>query len=142
MATYTSTLASTTSKHPARATLGETEVFASVTTTAAVANADIINLFYVPSGAVITGVTISSTDIDTNGSPTVTIDVGDAGDVDRLVAATTIGRASGVYNDLALAGFGYTYTADTLIYATINSPATGAIGTIKVSVKYLMGVIS
>lgn len=137
MATYSSTRYS--SNPQARSREGETMLFASVLSTAAFATSDIVNFFYVPAGFTALGVQLSSTDIDTNGTPTVTIDIGDSGDVDRLIAASTIGQAAGVTNTMARAGFGYLYTADTLIYATLNTVATGAIGTLKFALWGIVG---
>ena len=140
MATYSSTRIS--NPVPAKTGVGVVSVHASVTTSAAVAAADLVKFFTVPAGATIIGGTFSSTDIDTNGTPTASLIVGDAGDTDRLFAATTIGQAGGITNDLAIAGHGYKYTADTDIYATVSAVATGAIGTFKLSLTYILGEVA
>lgn len=109
-------------------------------TTAMIDNAnDEVGLFYLPKGAVVTGITAMSTDIDTNGSPAVVIDIGDDSDEDRLLAASTIGQAATLSSAIATTGFMYKYTADTLIKAYIKTAAaTGAAGTLTVVVTYFV----
>lgn len=136
MATYKSSRI--TNNEPARGNIAETSQYATVTLSANAANGDILEFFYIPQNATILGITLTSTDIDTGGSPTVTIDIGDAGDTDRLIAASTIGRAGGQDQTLAAAGRLYKYTADTLIRGTINSPATGATGTVTLVIDYTL----
>lgn len=126
-------------KHTAgfiRKTNGETIQFGTVTLSSAAANGDTASFFYLPNASTVIEAILSSTDIDTNGTPTATIDLGDAGDADRYIAASTIGRAGGVDRLGAHAGFLYEQTADTLLKATINNPATGATGTLKAAVIY------
>lgn len=100
---------------------------------------DDVGLFYVPKGCIPMQVMMSLTDVDTNGSPALVVDVGDAADEDRIVAATTIGQASGVLNDMALAGFMYKYTAQTQLRAFIKTAAgTAATGTLNFALGYLV----
>jgi len=108
--------------------------------TAMIDNAnDEVGLFYLPKGAVVVGITAMSTDIDTNGSPAVVIDIGDDSDEDRLLAASTIGQAGTLSSAIAVTGFMYKYTADTLIKAYIKTAsATGAAGTLSVTVLYFV----
>ncbi|RRN64646.1 hypothetical protein [Caulobacter sp. 602-1] len=93
----------------------------------------------IPKGAEIVGCQLSSTDIDTGGSPAVVLAVGDAGDDDRLITGATIGQAGGHTAAIApLTGFGYQYTADTLVQVKVTTaPATAAAGTIKVLIDYV-----
>lgn len=109
-------------------------------TTAMIDNAnDDVGLFYLPAGAVITGVAASATDMDTNGTPTLTIDIGDSADEDRLLAASTIGQAGTASNSIARTGHLYKYTAQTQIRAYIaTAAATAAAGTLTVSVRYFV----
>lgn len=108
-----------------------------VSITAAAANLDTFDFGYVPKGFRLLGATLESTDIDTNGAPTVTLNVGDSGDADRIFAASTVGQTgvlttgASAANFLAATGFGYLYTADTVVTGTIpTGPATGATGTL------------
>ncbi len=109
-------------------------------TTAMIDNAnDEVGLFYLPKGAVVTGITAMSTDIDTNGSPAVVIDIGDDSDEDRLLAASTIGQAGTLSSAIATTGFLYKYAADTLIKAYVKTAAgTAAAGTLSVTVTYFV----
>lgn len=67
----------------------------------------------VPKGAQVLWVQLDATDLDTNGSPTITLEIGDAGDTDRLLAANTIAQsgAAVVGPTIAKTGFGYTQPA-------------------------------
>lgn len=100
---------------------------------------DEVGLFYLPKGAVITGITASATDMDTNASPTLAFDIGDDGDEDRLMAATTVGQAATLSSALAVTGHLYKYTTATLIKAYVQAvSATGAAGTLRVTVRYFV----
>lgn len=102
-----------------------------VSITAAAANGDTFEFGYVPKGFRLMGATLEATDIDTNGSPTVTLNIGDSGDADRIFAAATVGQAGTLSSAIATTGFGYLYTADTVITGIIpTGPATGATGTL------------
>ncbi len=109
-------------------------------TTAMLDNAnDDVGLFYVPAGAVITGIMVSGSDMDTGGSPALAIDIGDSADEDRLLAASTVGQAGTVSTALAAAGHLYKYTARTQIRAYIQTAAaTAAAGTLKVTLRYFV----
>ncbi len=109
-------------------------------TTAMIDNAaDDVGLFYLPEGAVIVGIAASATDMDTNGTPTLAIDIGDSSDEDRLLAASTIGQAGTLSTALARTGHLYKYTTRTQLRAYIQTAAaTAAAGTLKVSVAYFV----
>jgi hypothetical protein len=105
-----------------------------VSITAAAANLDTFEFGRVPKGFRLMGATFESTDIDTNGSPTVTINVGDSGDADRIFAASTVGQAATLSSAIATTGHGHLYTDDTIITGAIpTGPATGAAGTLYLS---------
>ena len=110
-------------------------------TTAMLDNAnDEVELLWVPKGAVIVGATLSGTDMDTNGSPALLFDVGDADDEDRLISASTVGQAGVTLTSaLAAAGHMYKYSTATKIKAFINTAsATPAAGTLKFSITYFV----
>jgi len=99
--------------------------------------ANTVQLFVAPKGFVVTGVYLALTDVDTNGSPTVTAVLGDAGDADRFVASTTVGQAGGSTTTLAATGLYYEFTADTPVVITFPAgSATAAAGT---ATAYLTG---
>lgn len=108
--------------------------------TAMIDNAnDDIGLFYVPAGAVILGCTVSGTDMDSNGTPALAIDIGDSGDEDRLIAGATVGQAATLSSALAVTGHLYKYTARTQIRAYIKTAAATAVaGTLNVSIRYVV----
>lgn len=122
----------------ARQSITQTAIVAM--TTAMIDNAnDDVGLFVLPAGAVVTDAAISATDMDTDASPALVIDVGDADDEDRIIAAATVGQAATFTNALAPSGHLYKYTAQTQIRAYVKTAAaTGAAGTLKVSVTYFV----
>lgn len=94
----------------------------------------------VPKGAEIAFVQLDATDLDTNGTPTLTLEIGDAGDTDRLLAANAIGQtgAAVVGPTIAKTGFGYRYAEETLVSVRVAvAAATAAAGTIKYSIAYV-----
>lgn len=141
MATYTATRAGST--YQARANIAETRVTSSYTFTVAPANGDVVQMVKIPVGAIIQDVTLSSTDIDTNGTPTVSLVVGDGSDTDRFITTSTIGRAGGVARLDSQVGHGYAYTAEDTIDVVITAgPATAAVGTFVLTVDYTMEGVS
>ena len=102
--------------------------------TAMIDNAnDDVGAFWVEPGFVVTHVCYGSTDVD--GGTALVIDIGDADDEDRLIAAATVGRTEGTTTAIAYAGFLHKYTARTQVRIYINTAAgTPATGTIKFAV--------
>jgi hypothetical protein len=93
--------------------------------------------FVVPKGFVVTGIIAVSTDLDSNGSPTLTLSVGDAASGVRYLSASTIGQAGTSTQTLASTGLLYENTADTEIVITATAAAATAVaGTIDL---YLSG---
>lgn len=93
-----------------------------------------------PRGAEVCFVQIDATDLDTNGSPTITLEIGDAGDTDRLLIANAIAQTGAVPvgPSIAKTGFGYKYTDETLVQVRVAvAAATGAAGTIKYAIHYV-----
>lgn len=109
-------------------------------TTAMIDNTnDEVELFWVPAGAVITGITVSASDMDTSGSPTLAFDIGDDSDEDRLMAASTVGQTGTISQTLARTGHMYKYSSATKIKAYVQAAAaTGAAGTLSVSIRYFV----
>ena len=141
MATYNSTnYANRTSTGASPSISGcVMSAYADVTCSSAPSTSDTINFFYLPAGARVLQATLESTDMDTNGSPTLTLNVGDSGDADRLFAASTVGQAGTASTAVAVTGQGYKYTSKTLITGVANAnAATGAAGTVSLSVLYVV----
>lgn len=100
---------------------------------AAPTTSDTINFGYVPKNFRLLHATIEATDMDTGG-PTLTLNVGDSGDADRIFAASTVGGTGTLSSAIATTGFGYKYTDKTLITGVAAANATtGAAGTIIVA---------
>lgn len=141
MATFTATKASAgnTAYHHDLAGVQHT-IYSSYTMTAAPAANDVYQMLRVPANARITAVTLKSTDIDTGGSPSIVLDVGDTGDTDRLIDGATIGQAGGTSSALVSStGQFYQYTSETVISVLVQAgPATGAAGTLELSVSYVL----
>lgn len=141
MATYNTELSQTYSVR--RATGGSREpVIASVSvacTTAMIDNTnDVINLLYVPKGAVIISAVVSATDMDT-GAAALAFNIGDASSNGRIFAATTVGQAGTLSTAMAAGAHLYKFTADTLISAFVSTvAATAAAGTLNFSIMYFV----
>lgn len=113
--------------------------YAEVTCTAAPSTTDTINFFDLPAGARVILAVLESTDMDTNGSPTLTLNVGDSGDADRIFAASTVGQAGTLSSAIAVTGSGNKFTTKTRITGVANAnAATGAAGTLYLSVFYVV----
>lgn len=110
-----------------------------LTITAALTTSDVFQFGYLPKYARVVDAWVKATDMDTNGSPALALNIGDAGDADRLFAATTAGQAAGVTRMSATTGFGYRYDDETLITgAPSTSAATGAAGTLELCILFVI----
>ena len=140
MATYNSTNVQNKSGVSAGGPAGNVLVaYAEVACTAAPATTDTINFFDLPAGARVLQATLESTDMDTNGTPTLTLNVGDSGDADRLFAASTVGQSGTASTAVAVTGAGYKYTSKTRITGVANAnAATGAAGTLYLTGLYVV----
>jgi hypothetical protein len=104
--------------------------FATVSCTAAISTSDTANFFVVPKGFRVMYALLYATDMDTGG-PTLTINIGDSGDADRIFAASAVGGTGTLSTAMAVTAAGYLYTADTTITGIANANATTpAAGTI------------
>lgn len=112
-------------------------VRATVSCTASPATTDTLNFFYLPAGARVHLAVLEASDMDTAGSPTLTLNIGDSGDADRLFAASTVGQTGAVSTAIAATGADASYTTKTLITGTAAANATtGAAGTVTLTVFY------
>lgn len=110
-----------------------------VSCTAAPSTSDTINFGYLPANARVLLAVLESTDMDTGGSPSLTINVGDSGDADRLFAASTVGQTGALSTAIATTGAAYKYTSKTLITGVANAnAATGAAGTLYLTIFYVV----
>jgi hypothetical protein len=93
----------------------------------------------VPAGFVLQSVFASSSDMDTNGSPTLAFNLGDSGSAARILSASNIGQAGTSTTTLAAAGSYYQFLTDTdiLLQPSTNS-ATAVAGTLTVYLEGFM----
>jgi hypothetical protein len=115
-------------------------VYAELALTVAPVINDVYQMIKVPAGARILGWALGADDIDTNGSPAVTLSLGDGASTARYVSASTIGQTGAAPVDALLkTGYGFVYTTDdTIDILVAAAPATFAAGTIRCSVTYLI----
>jgi len=100
---------------------------------------DVIQLVKLPPGAEIHDVALMVTDLDTNGTPLITLDVGNGDDPNYFVNASTIGQTGGIVRtNTVTAASSLALTAEDTIDVTVSAaPATGATsGTVKLMVFY------
>ena len=94
MATYSSPQVTTAAPVPSYGHFQAVKVLRfPLTITAALTTADIFAFGNVPPGFRLSAATLVASDMDTNGSPTLAINVGDAGSGTRLFSASTVGQA-------------------------------------------------
>ena len=93
---------------------------------------DTIAVGYIPRGAVVTNVVLkAASQLDSNGTPTLALDVGVVGTPQLFKAAvTTVGHASGASVDTTNTGAGYLYQntsgADQEVLITVHTAAATA----------------
>lgn len=115
--------------------------FGEVAFTGTITTADSANILNLPIGAVVLGVTLEADDLDTGGSPTITLNVGDAGSANRYIAATTAAQTGVTAVATAATGLLYTVTgtSDTTVrIAVAANAATSASGSVRVAVTYYL----
>lgn len=101
---------------------------------------DTFRMVPIPSGARVLDWSLGSDDIDSNGTPTVTLSLGDNGSAARYVSASTIGQTGAAPVDAKVkTGYGNLYTADDFIVITVGAAAaTFAAGKVSCHVTYVM----
>ena len=100
--------------------------YASHSISAALAAADIVQMVDVFAGETVHDIKMVVTDLDTNGSPSIVLDVGDGSDPDYYIDGSTAGQAGGS-DELDANVAPKSYTADDTIDITVQAgPGTGA----------------
>ena len=104
---------------------------------------DTIAVGYLPRNAVVnTAILKAASQLDSNGTPTLSLDVGIVGTTQLFKAAiTTVGRAVGASADITNTGAGYLYQntsgAKQEIIITVHAAAaTPVAGTLEIDVEY------
>jgi hypothetical protein len=140
MATYNSDQYTAVNPIPSHGLAADVKgAYFSVTCAAAPATTDTINFGYLPAGARVLAAVLEATDMDTNGSPTITLNVGDSGSATRLFSASTVAQAGTLSSAIAVAGNAASYTTKTLITGVAQAnAATGAAGTLYLTILYIV----
>ena len=100
--------------------------YASHSITAALAAADIVQMVDVFAGETVHDIKMVVTDLDTNASPAIVLDVGDGSDPDYYIDGSTAGQAGGS-DELDANVAPKVYSADDTIDITVQAgPGTGA----------------
>ena len=104
---------------------------------------DTITIGSIPRNAVVTNVIMkAASQLDSNGAPTLALDLGVTGTTQLFKAAvTTVGRAAGASVDTTNTAAGYLYSntsgADQLVLATVHTAAATAVaGTLEFDIEY------
>jgi hypothetical protein len=99
---------------------------------------DVIQSALIQAGSTVVDVMVVVSDLDTNGTPLITLDVGYGGDPDYFIAASTIGQTGGVARASAVTALPLTLTTNDTIDVTVKAaPATGATtGTVTITVFF------
>ncbi len=104
---------------------------------------DTIAVGYLPRQAIVTNVILkAASQLDSNGTPTLALDVGTSASSQLFKAAiTTVGRASGASVDTTNTASGYLYQnttgADLEVLITVHTAAATAVaGTLEIDVEY------
>jgi hypothetical protein len=107
------------------------------------ASGDTITVGYLPRQAIVTNVVLKAAgQLDSSGSPALTLDVGVTGATQQFKAAVaTVGRAAGASVDTSNTAAGYLYQntsgADLAVVITVHAGAASpAAGTLELDVEY------
>jgi len=130
-------------KRPARTSSDSNQVICAGESIAVAAGDTTLNKLlgkgvYLPKGAQIVGYVCDCDDLDSNGTPLITISIGDATVDDRIMAASTIPQAGGVNVTPKKGAIGFTCTAETLFQPKVKAAAaTGQAGTLTYGILYV-----
>lgn len=112
---------------------------ATVVCGAAPTTADTLNFFDLPANSRVLLAVLEATDMDTNVSPTITLNIGDAGSATRFFSASTVAQAATLSTAIATAGAGHKYTGTTRITGVPQANATtAAAGSVALTVFYVV----
>ena len=140
MATYNSTGVANNAPALGHGLAGNLKVaYGEVVCSAAPSTSDTLNFFDLPANARVVLAVLESDDMDTNGSPTITLNIGDAGSATRYFSASTVAQAGTESSAIAAGGVGYKTTAKTRITGVAQAnAATGAAGTVRLTMLYFV----
>lgn len=140
MTTYNSTQYATKQSPSTHGLSGNVKVaYSTVATPSTLTTTDTLNMHYLPAGARVLYSLLKSSDLDTNGTPTIALNVGDAGSASRYFSASTVGQAGTASTATAAGGLDYANTSKTLVTIVPSTGvATGAAGTVELTQFYVV----
>ncbi len=95
----------------------------------------------VPARTVVAALDLTATDLDSNAAPTITLNVGDAADIDRYLAASTVAQAGGTVENRPASSAWWRYTAASAVTVQVGTDATtDAAGTVSLTLYTYPGV--
>jgi len=123
-----------------RAGIGLCTVSATYALAAALELDDLIHMVKIPAGATLLDVILDVPDLDSDGSPAITLSVGYTGALEAFISQSTVGQAGGIVRLSVPGGSQKLFAAaDTIQVSAMAAPATGATeGTIKLTALYTM----
>lgn len=111
---------------------------ATLTLAANVTAADVYQMVKVPKGAIVVDVMAVASDMDTNGTPTMTFSVGYGDDINYFISASTVAQSGGIVRSNLATGRPLTFPAEDTIDISFDAvAATFAAGTIDLMVYYV-----
>lgn len=114
--------------------------YGEVAFTGTITTADSAVICNLPVGAIVIGATLEADDLDTGGSPSITLNVGDAGSASRYFAASTVAQTGAAAAATAATGLLWTVTeGNTAVrVAVAANAATSAAGSVRLAVMYYL----
>jgi type 1 fimbria pilin len=91
--------------------------------TATVAANSVFTCFRLPRGHRVIGGVVRTDDADSNGTPTITFQIGDAGNTQRYLAVSTLAQTGGATTLTAATGIGFEVLDDTDVLLTFPAAA-------------------
>jgi hypothetical protein len=114
--------------------------YGEVAFTGTITTADSATILNLPVGAIVIGSVIDADDLDTNGTPTITLNLGDAGSANRYFAASTVAQTGAAASATAATGILWTVTAGNtaVVLAVAANAATSAAGSVRAAITYYL----
>lgn len=105
-----------------------------------ITTADSATICNLPLGAIVVGALIEADDLDTNGTPTITLNLGDSGSATRYFSGSTVAQAGTAASATATTGLLNTVAAGqtAVIVAVAANSATSAAGNVRVAIQYFI----
>lgn len=114
--------------------------YGEVAFTGTITTADSATILNLPVGAVVIGAVLEADDLDTGGSPAITLNLGDAGSASRYFAASTVAQTGAAASATAATGLLWQVTAGNtaVVVAVAANAATSAAGSVRAAIMYYL----